>query len=350
MGEPLRVGIVGIGTIATQYLATIDSLADLHLVAVSDLDMTRAQAVADARPGVLALTTPNLLQRDDVDVVLNLTTPAEHVTVALAAIGAGRGVYNEKPLATNTVDGRRIVEAASAAGVRLGCAPDTVLGTGTQTARRAIDDGLIGTPIAATATMVTPGHERWHAAPDFYYQPGGGPLFDMGPYYLSALVTLLGPVSSVTGMTSRMRDSRVIQTGDRAGTVIPVRVDSHVTALLRHDSGAISTVVMSFDAVGTRASSIEVHGESGTLTVPDPNRFGGSLSHIRSGEPAWTEEACEQPPEVARGVAVIDLAECIVSGDEPAASGSDALHVLDILLCILESAASGQHVTPSARP
>ena len=198
MGKPLRIGIVGIGTISGQYLATIDSLSEIELVAVSDLDPERARLAAASRPGVDALRTATLLERDDIDVVLNLTTPSEHAGIALPAIAQGRGVYGEKPLATNTLDGRRILDSAQNAGVALGCAPDTVLGTGIQTARRAIDDGLIGAPIAASATMVTPGHERWHPAPDFYYQSGGGPLLDMGPYYLSALVTLLGPVASVT--------------------------------------------------------------------------------------------------------------------------------------------------------
>lgn len=337
MGEPLRVGVVGIGTISGQYLRSIDSLADLHLVAVSDLDAARAIAVADARPGVLALSTPQLLQRDDIDVALNLTIPAEHTTIALAAIEAGRGVYGEKPLATNTADGRRIVEAAAAAGVRLGCAPDTVLGTGVQTARRAIDDGVIGTPIAATATMVTPGHERWHSAPDFYYQPGGGPLLDMGPYYLTALITLLGPVVAVSGMGSRMRGSRVIGTGERAGTEISVTVDSHVTALLQHESGALSTVVMSFDAVGTRSASIEIHGESGTLTVPDPNRFDGAAELLSLGDDQWrTLEVNAGYIDAGRGVGLVDLA-ATPPGAEPRAGGELALHVLDVMQSILSA-------------
>jgi predicted dehydrogenase len=341
VGKPLRVGIVGIGTISGQYLATIDSLADLELVAVSDLDPARAEAAAQARPRVVAVTTPELLKRDDVDVVVNLTTPAEHVDVALAAIAEGRGVYGEKPLATNTVDGRRILDAAATAGVRVGCAPDTVLGTGIQTARRAIDDGLIGAPISATATMVTPGHERWHPAPDFYYQPGGGPLLDMGPYYLSALITLLGPISAVTGMASRMRDTRVIATGERAGTVIPVAVDSHVTALLRHESGAVSTLVVTFDAVSTRSSNIEVHGETGTLSVPDPNMFVGDVDLLALGETAWqTLDVSGGYAQGGRGIGLVDLAGTPAT-EEPRAGGLMAFHVLDVMESVLRAAADG---------
>jgi predicted dehydrogenase len=341
MGKPLRIGIVGIGTISGQYLATIDSLADLELVAVSDLDPARAEAASQSRPGVVAVSTRELLKRDDVDIVVNLTTPAEHVDVALAAIAEGRGVYGEKPLATNTVDGQRILDAAAAASVRVGCAPDTVLGTGIQTARRAIDDGLIGAPIAATATMVTPGHERWHPAPDFYYQPGGGPLLDMGPYYLSALITLLGPVSAVTGMTSRMRDSRVIATGERAGTEIPVAIDSHVTALLRHESGAISTLFVTFDAVGTRSSNIEVHGESGTLSVPDPNMFVGDVHLLGLDASQWrTLDVSGGYVQGGRGIGLVDLA-ATPAGEEPRAGGAMAFHVLDVMESVLQAAADG---------
>ena len=341
MGKPLRIGIVGIGTISGQYLATIDSLSEIELVAVSDLDPERARLAAASRPGVDALRTATLLERDDIDVVLNLTTPSEHAGIALPAIAQGRGVYGEKPLATNTLDGRRILDSAQNAGVALGCAPDTVLGTGIQTARRAIDDGLIGAPIAASATMVTPGHERWHPAPDFYYQSGGGPLLDMGPYYLSALVTLLGPVASVTGMTSRTRDTRMIALGDRAGEVIPVAIDSHVTALLRHEGGAVSTLIVTFDAVGSRSANIEVHGEMGTLAVPDPNHFMGDVNLLSLGQTEWTTlEVSGGYLDGGRGIGLVDLARTPV-GNEPRAGGLLAFHVLDVMESVLLSAEQG---------
>ena len=210
MGKPLNVGIIGCGAIIAQYLVNFRRLEDINLVAVADLDPSRAQAVADSYDGVRALTVDALLAADDVELVLNLTIPAAHAEIALRAIAAGKSVYGEKPLAATTAEARQVLDAAAAAGVVVGCAPDTVLGTGIQTARKAIDDGLIGRPISATATMVTPGHERWHPNPDFYYQPGGGPLLDMGPYYVSALVTLLGPVVSVIGAASHTRDERTI--------------------------------------------------------------------------------------------------------------------------------------------
>ncbi len=348
MGKPLRVGIVGVGTISGQYLAMLDALDELHLVAVTDLDSARAEQVASERPGVVAVAPEDLAGHPDVDVVLNLTTPAQHLDVALAAIHAGRGVYGEKPLATTVEDGRRLLAAAAEAGTVVGCAPDTVLGTGIQTARRAIDDGMIGMPIAATATMVTPGHELWHPAPDFYYQPGGGPLFDMGPYYLSALVTLLGPVARVSGMASRRRPTRTIATGPRAGVVVPVDVDTHVTALLEHESGVVTTLVVTFDAVATRSANIEVHGERGTLAVPDPNLFAGPVELRELGSADWvTLEPSAGYRDAGRGVGLVDLART-APGDEPRAGGKLAFHVLEVMESVLRSAASGTSVAISS--
>lgn len=217
MGEPLRIGMVGAGAISGAYLDTLEKLADVRLTVVTDLDPGRAAAVAGRVPGVRATgTVAELVAAPDVDAVLNLTIPAVHAEVALTALAAGKHVYGEKPLATTRAEADRLLAAAAASGLRIGCAPDTVLGTGVQTARAAVDAGLIGTPVAATAFMTTAGHERWHPDPEFYYRPGGGPLLDMGPYYLSALVHLLGPVVEVTGAAARPRAEREIGAGPRA--------------------------------------------------------------------------------------------------------------------------------------
>lgn len=347
MGQPLRVGIVGAGAISGQYLTTFERLGSVRLVAVADRDPARSAAAAQEH-GVRALTVDELVADPEVDLVVNLTVPAAHADVALRAIAAGKDVYGEKPLAATLADARTVLDAAAAAGVRVGCAPDTVLGTGVQTARRAIDDGLVGTPVAATATMVTPGHERWHPDPDFYYQPGGGPLLDMGPYYVTALVTLLGPVESVIGAASHTRDTRTIGSGPRAGQTVPVAVDTHVTGVLRHASGALSTLVMSFDAVATRASSIEVHGEAGSLVVPDPNQFDGDVHlHELGGE--WRL----LPPsagyrDAGRGIGVADLA-ATPDGGLPRASGELAYHVLEVMTALLSSAESGAAVAVESR-
>lgn len=341
MGQPMKIGIIGLGKISAQYLQTFDRIESIRLVAVADLDPSRAAAVADRGVGVQSCTVPGLLALPDVDLVLNLTIPVAHADIALQAIAAGKSVYGEKPLALNMAQGREVLAAAASSGVVVGCAPDTVLGTGIQTARRAIDDNLIGAPVAATATMVVPGHERWHPDPDFYYQPGGGPLLDMGPYYLTALVTLLGPVTSAIGASSRTRSIRTIGSGPREGTAIPVAVDTHITGILTHATGALSTIVMSFDAVATHSSPIEIHGSLGSLAVPDPNHFHGDVRLRRLGEESWSTLPVSAGYRAAgRGIGLVDLART-PPGDTPRASGALAYHVLDIMESLLASAQSG---------
>ena len=343
MGQPLRVGIVGLGAISGQYLSTFTRLDAVRLVAVADLDAARAEVVA-AEQGVRALTVDELTTDPDVDLVLNLTTPAAHAEIALRAIAAGKDVYGEKPLAATLEDAGTILKAGRAAGVRVGCAPDTVLGTGVQTARRAIDDGAIGEPVAATAIMMTPGHERWHPNPDFYYQPGGGPLLDMGPYYVTTLVTLLGPVASVVGVASHTRTTRVIGSGPRQGQEVPVDVDTHVTGVLRHESGALSTLVMSFDSVATRAANIEVHGQAGSLVVPDPNTFDGDVQLHELGGAWRTLPPSAGYRDAARGYGLADLA-VTPRGTLPRANGDLAYHVLDVMTGLLAAADTGAEVT-----
>lgn len=340
MGGALRVGLVGIGNISGQYLETLPRLPNVSLVAAADLDPTRQV------PGVRMMTPASLYQADDVDLVLNLTVPQAHAEVTLTAIAAGKHVYSEKPLALSTVEGQQVVTAASAAGVRVGCAPDTVLGTGTQTARRCVDDGMIGQPVAATAFMVTPGHERWHPAPEFYYRPGGGPLFDMGPYYLTALVTLLGPVRRVTGLASTPRAERVIGTGPRAGTAFPVSVSTHVTGTLEHENGALTTLLMSFDVWAANLPRIEVYGTAGSLSVPDPNNFTGEVQIFTpetAGRPGgWTTVAPSAGHRNAgRGTGVADLAEALTTNQEHRANDTLAYHVLDIMESLLQATESG---------
>jgi predicted dehydrogenase len=343
---PHGIGIVGLGVIARQYLDTLAGVPDVRIVAVADLDASRAEAVASELPDAAPMSPDALTGHPGVDTVLDLTIPAAHAEVRLAAIAAGRDVYGEKPLAAGFEDALRIVDAARAAGVRVGCAPDTVLGTGTQTARAAIDDGMIGRPLAATATMIVPGHERWHPAPDFYYREGGGPLLDMGPYYVSALVQLLGPVVRVTGASSRLRDTRTIGSGPRAGEVVPVTVDTHVSGVLEHANGVLSTITTSFDGVATTAVPIEVHGERGSLVVPDPNTFAGDVRLHGPGDEGWaTLRPSAGFEDGARGVGLLDFVRSRASGAIPGANGDVALHVLEVMTALLESARSGARRT-----
>jgi predicted dehydrogenase len=340
VGDTLKVGLVGIGNISGQYLTTLPQLPGVELVAAADLDPSRQV------PGVQMMTPAELYGHDEVDLVLNLTVPQAHAEVTLSAIAAGKHVYSEKPLALSTVEGQSVLTAAAAAGVRVGCAPDTVLGTGTQTARRCVDEGMIGQPVAATAFMVTPGHELWHPAPEFYYQPGGGPLFDMGPYYLTALVTLLGPVRRVTGLASMPRSTRVIARGPRAGTTFPVTVPTHITGTLEHTNGALTTLLMSFDVWSANLPRIEVHGTEGSLSVPDPNDFMGEVRVYRPETAGWAPIAPSAGhPNAGRGTGVADLASALATNTEHRANGTLAYHVLDIMESLLTAAETGQTQT-----
>src|SRR5699024_9607869 len=314
-----------------------------------DLDPARATAIADGREGVRALSVEELLADDQVDAVLNLTIPAAHAEIDLRAIAAGKHVYSEKPFAVTTEEGRAVLEAAERAGVQVGSAPDTVLGTGTQTGRAAIDDGVIGTPVAAMATMVTPGHERWHPQPDYYYAPGGGPLLDMGPYYIHALVTLLGPIQAVIGASSRQRPERTIGSGPRAGEAIPVSTDTHVTGVLVHDSGVLSTLVMSFDAVATTIHPIEIHGTGGTLAVPDTNRFDGDVKVRRLDGEGWeTLPVTAGYADASRGIGLQDMA---ARGIDLRDGGELGQHVLQVMNAVLASSRSGsrEEITSTVR-
>jgi len=337
VGRPLRIGVIGVGTISAQYFAQFPLLPNLELAAVADLDAARAASVAQ-NEGVAALSVGALLADPGIDAVLNLTIPAAHADIALRALDAGKHVYGEKPLALSTTDAAAVLDRAAAEGLRVGSAPDTVLGTGVQTARAVLDAGDIGSPIGASVHWSAPGHELWHPAPAFYYQPGGGPLFDMGPYYLTSLVTLLGPVVRVSGAVTRSSRPRTVATGPNAGAPIPVDVDTHVTALLEHENGVTSTITVSFEVWATRMPLFELYGTAGTIAVPDPNRFSDPVFVATDQDRQWRE--C--PPsagylDAGRGIGLSDMADAIATGRPHRASGELAFHVLEIMEAIIRS-------------
>ena len=354
MGEPHGVGVVGLGVILDAYLTTLADHPGVRIAAVADRDPSRARAIADRLPGTRASSVADLLAADDIETVLDLTTPGAHAEIALACARSGKNHYGEKPLAATLADARAVAQAAGEAGVRLGCAPDTVLGTGVQTARAVVDAGLIGRPTAAVATWVSPGHEAWHPNPGFYYLAGGGPLLDMGPYYLTSLVHLLGPVVAVTGSVGRLRDSRTIASGPRAGQVIPVEVATHVAGTLEHGNGAISTVTVSFDAPGTRARPIEVYGEEGAVAVPDPNTFAGDVELLTRGGTSWDlVEPRAGFVDSSRGVGLLEMVGAAGLGmapEEARASGAVGLHVMEIMSGLLEAASSGRRTVMTTSP
>ena len=340
MGRALRIGVIGVGNISAQYFETLPRLGGLELVAVADLDAARASQVA-LEQRVSALSVDDLLDTPDVDAVLNLTIPAAHVEVGLRALAAGKHVYAEKPFGLDTASALTLLEAQSG-GLRVGSAPDTVLGTGVQTARRALDDGLIGEPIGAAVHWSSSGHERWHPSPAFYYQPGGGPLFDMGPYYITSLVTLFGAVARVSGVTARSSRVRRVGEGALAGSEVPVDVETHVTAILEHANGVASTVTVSFEVWATKSPLFEIYGSTGTLLMPDPNRFSDSVSSWTIERPDWHELAISAGYRNAgRGIGLADMAAAIASGEPHRASGEVGFHVLEIMEAVL--VASAEH-------
>lgn len=345
MGSPLNVGVVGVGNISRQYFDQFPLLPNLALTAVADLDLDRASAVA-AEHGTEALTVDALIADPRIDVVLNLTIPAAHTEIALRALDAGKHVYGEKPLALATADARPVLALAEQKGLRVGSAPDTVLGTGIQTARALLDDGRIGRPVGAAVAWSAPGHELWHPAPAFYYQPGGGPLFDMGPYYLTSLVTFFGPVVRVSGAVGRSERERTVATGPLAGTAIPVDVDTHVTAILEHASGVISTVTVSFEVWASKSPLFEVYGTDGTIAVPDPNQFSAVAAIATSDDRSWREVPVTAGyADAGRGVGLADLARAVETGRPHRASGELAFHVLEIMESIIVAGRSHEVVT-----
>ncbi|MFJ1768551.1 Gfo/Idh/MocA family protein [Amycolatopsis sp. NPDC088138] len=346
-GGPVGVGFVGAGVISGTYLENLTSFPDVRVLRVADLDTERAAAQA-AKHGVpRSGTVAELLDDPDVELVVNLTTPVSHVDVGLAALEAGKHVWAEKPLALDRQTGRKLLDRAREKGLRVASAPDTVLGAGLQTARRAIDDGRIGQPNTALALFQVPGPESWHPAPEFLFQAGGGPLLDMGPYYLTTLVHLLGPIRRVTGAGGRARDTRVIGSGPRAGTEFPVTVPTTVTALVEFASGGSAQVVLSFDSALTRTGFVELTGTLGTAVLPDPNRFDGPTAlHLFGQEKP--EELEPQGHAASRGTGTLELARAIRAGVPERASGELAYHVLDAMLAIDESLTRGQSVEVSS--
>jgi predicted dehydrogenase len=342
--KTLKVGVVGTGNISSIYLRNGAWLAPIDVLAVADMRHEAAVAQAAAFDIDLVYTPAELLADPAIDIVLNLTTPEAHGTVGLSALEAGKSVYNEKPLTLTRAEAQEMLQLAQEKGLRVGCAPDTFLGAGIQTCRQLIDDGVIGRPVAATAFMMCPGHESWHPNPDFYYQPGGGPMFDMGPYYLTALVNLLGPVTAVSGMVSKGQSQRTISSQPLAGQVIDVNVATHVAGLMTFANGAVATIVTSFDVQGHEHPHIEIYGTKATLSVPDPNTFGGTVRIKRAGQD-WEDVALTHSYAAnSRGLGLADMAEGIVNGRAHRANGELAYHVLDLMWALHDSAAAQQHI------
>lgn len=338
MGQSVGVGIVGVGVISEQYFSSIKRLPNLKLVAVADLDMERAHKVA-AEQHCEAMSVNQLMNDSRITYVLNLTTPQSHKEIIDLAVKAGKDVFTEKPLALSTTEIFPVMKLASEQGIHIGCAPDTVLGTGIQTSKKILDSGKIGEIVGASAFWSAPGHELWHPAPSFYYQPGAGPLYDMGPYYLTTLVTLLGPIKEVIGSATRSHRVRTIATGPKKDQEIPVDVDTHINAILFHENGLVSTITVSFEIWGTTSPLIEIFGTQGTLSIPDPNQFSDTPKIKSAGSPDWQEvQASAGYTNAGRGYGLSEMVAAISEGRKPRLAADLGYHVLEVFESILLSA------------
>lgn len=347
--DKINVGIIGCGIISSIYLEAPSKFDILHFAACADIDMDRARAQAQRYNVPKACTVAELLADPDIDVVLNLTIPKAHVEIALAAIEQGKSTYSEKPLGINREQGKILLEAGKAKNLRVGCAPDTFLGGGIQTCIKIINDGLIGEPIATTAFMLGHGPESWHGDPDFYYQPGAGPMFDMGPYYLTALISMLGPVRRVTGSTRITFPERTVTSQPKYGTKIKVNTPTHIAGIMDFANGAIGTIITSFDVWSHQLPRIEIYGTEGTLVVPDPNTFGGPVLIRKAQDKEWQDVPLTHAnTKNSRGIGLADMVHGIHSGRQHRANGDLAYHVLDIMQAFQDASDQGKHIELSS--
>jgi len=350
--ERVRVGVIGTGAISGAYLGMAKNFPIVEIAACADLNKEAAQKKAAEFGVTRVLSVDELIADPSIEIVLNLTIPKAHVPVSMRAIEAGKHTYLEKPLGVDREDGRKLLDAARKKNLRVGCAPDTFLGVGIQTARKLIDDGAIGRPVAFTAFMMGPGHESWHPNPQFYYEAGGGPMFDMGPYYLTALLNLLGPVKRVMGMATIAIADRTIGSQPLKGTKIRVETPDHIAGTIEFENGAMGTIIQSFatrfaEFGGPHRQPITIFGTGGTMRVPDPNQFDGPV-HVRRNEDAeWTQSPHPFVAGYGRSVGLADMAYAIRSGRPHRCSAEQAFAVLEVMQAFLDSSSKGAAVKPS---
>jgi predicted dehydrogenase len=352
---PVGVGFIGTGMISNTYLENLTKFPDIDVIILGDLNADLARSRAEQHGIRQWGSAEDVLNHPEVEVVVNLTIPAVHAEVASKAIAAGKNVWTEKPISVDRQSGHDLLAQAEKAGLLVGVAPDTVLGPGMQTALRAITRGDIGEPLSAQTVMQYIGPDIFHPSPEFLFSKGAGPLFDIGPYYLTALVQLFGSVQSVAAVGSKSRATRTVQAGDRAGTVFDVSVPTHVSAIAKFVDGGVAQSVFSFDSPLTRMGYVEVTGTEGTMIIPDPNMFTGEVKITRAptfaaiaDAPQW--ETVEVTGVYAeRGLGVLDLARASRTGGRPLASGQLGFHVLDTLVAIDEAITEDRVVPVESR-
>lgn len=350
MADNVNVGVIGCGAISAAYLGMAKNFPQVKMAACADLDTDQAKQAAEKFGIERVLSVDELIDDPDIHIVLNLTVPKAHVPIAIRALEAGKHTYAEKPLGIDRAEGLRMMALAKEKNLRVGCAPDTFMGAGIQTARKLIDDGAIGKPLAFTAFMMGRGHEHWHPSPEFYYEVGGGPMFDMGPYYLTALLNLLGPVKRIAGMVSIAQPDRTITSKPKFGKKISVETPDHVTGLMEFQNGCAGTIIQSFatrSAVYDNKNPITIFGTTGAMKVPDPNGFDGTVHLCTFGDN--DEYHPMEPTSVTgygRSVGVADMAIAIQSNRPHRAGGEQAMCVLDLMQGFLDASTSGKDYVP----
>src|SRR5450432_144264 len=350
--KKVKVGILGCGAISGAYLDMAKNFPILEIAACTDLEAARSKSTAEKYGIPKSCSIEELLADKSIEIVLNLNVPKAHGLTGLQILQSSKHVYLEMPLSVTREEAKKLIEIAKAKNLRIGCAPDTFMGAGSQTARKLIDDGAIGKPVSCTAFMMSFGPEHWHPNPEFFYQPGGGPMFDMGPYYLTALLNLLGPVKRISGMatiavperTITHRDRTSGEPGPKFGKKITVEVPDHIIGLMEFQGGCVGTIITSFASrFGNYdpKQTITIYGTEGAMRVPDPNHFDGPISIRRKDDADWSDAPLEFVKGYGRAVGLADMAQAIQSGRSHRASGDQAFTVLDLMQGFLDSSAKG---------
>ena len=352
MTKQIGIGIIGCGNISQAYFNGAKLFEVLKVVSCADLNMEVASAKAEEN-NCKAETVEELLANPEVQLVINLTIPAVHAQVSLAALNAGKHVHSEKPLSVSLDEAGEVLKTAESKGLLVGCAPDTFMGGGLQTCRKLVDDGWIGRVTSGSVNFMTRGPESWHPNPSFFYQLGAGPMFDMGPYYITALVHLLGPVKRVSAVATKAFEERIATCKEEFGKLLPVEVPTHYSGVLEFHSGAVINMTISFDVHTHGHSPIEIYGTEGSLKVPDPNTFDGPISMWTSSTKEWQTQAYSHPYRMnSRSIGAADLAYAILSDGKHAhrASGALAYHALEVMHSFEAASKKAAAVEIESRP
>lgn len=344
--ETVKIGIIGCGEISKRYIPNTQNFEILDVHAVSDVDLSRAKAKSDEFNVPCVCSVDDLIENPEIEIVVNLTPPQAHFDMSMRALQSGKHVYSEKPIATEFDLGKKLIQYAGSQGLYFGCAPDTFMGGGLQTCRQLVDDGVIGEVVAGSAFVAGHVPESVFSSPELFFSRGAGPLLDMGPYLITALINLIGPVAKVIAMSKRSWAYRDYLCGPNKGKKFNVEIPTHISSILEFENGAIVTMLTSFDVWATKLPSIELYGSNGVIEAPNPNTFGGPVNVYAKDRKNWSEIELinEYITYHSRGIGIADMAYAIKYKRECRASGELAVHVLDVICSIIKSSEDGKNI------